>query len=498
MNRSLLFIIFLALILRIPGLGDSFWLDEAAQALESVRPLSEQLSIVVDFQPPLIHLIVHFSHYFSRGEVWLRTWAALIPGLLAIIFTYLIGKKLFSERVGIVAALFLATSSFHVFYSQELRPYALPAVFAIMTWYWLITQKHLDNQYKLLYIFSTIAGLYSSYLYPFVVMAQVIYLLFLPSEIRKHFFNLLLVSATAFLPWLPMFFAQLDAGQKLRIELPGWESVVSTPQLKSLPLVFGKFFYGIIDIDLSILFLIPILIITSVVFFSIIKNKYKLDKVKKNSLIALTLWAFAGIFIAWVVSFFVPVLQPKRVLFALPAIYLLISYFLVAPLGNRSDHTINIGKRQVLNLFAIFLMFAINLFGLYQYYFDGGLRRENWRDLVAEIQQKYPENSSIIIVSFPEAFAPLRWYPSNYRMISTGELTTSKVPDLADLIKPIVEYEYVLTFDYLTDLTDSQKLIPKTIEAFGYKQVDYSDNPGIGFVRIYSKTKSVTANARWN
>lgn len=485
MNKKLLLLIALAIILRLPHLSGSFWLDESAQALESARPFSEQLQIVDDFQPPLIHLIVHFAQNFSHNETWLRLWGAFIPGILTVGLTYLIGKKYFSEKVGIIASLLVATSSLHVFYSQELRPYALPAFFATLTWYWLLKQKVLDKKSQIGFILATSAGLYSSYLYPFVIAGQVLFLLKLSSVVRKQVVVMLITGVLLFLPWLPSFLDQLNAGQVLRSELSGWETVVSTPQLKSLPLVVGKFFYGILEIDLSVLFLIPILIVVGTFIF----NFYKSSSKNNSLLMGLILWGLGSIFIAWIVSFVVPVVQPKRVLFALPAIYLLVGYFL----------SMNNGKWiQKLNLIAISLLFAINIFVLYQYYTQPKLQREDWRGLVADLQIKYPEDKSIMVVSFPEAFAPLRWYSHDFEIIATGELDTSKVADLANLLKPIVEYDYVLTFDYLTDLTDKEKQIPKTIEGFGFKEVDYLDYPNIGFVRVYSKSESITAYANWN
>ena len=129
-KSSLIYLIlFVALLLRLPLLSGSFWLDEAAQALESVRPLSQQLNITSDFQPPLFHLVVHFLSLVSHAEWWLRL-ASLIPGLITIYFTFRIGCRFSGSPdeasaksgrlVGLIAGLLLATSQFHVFYSQEL------------------------------------------------------------------------------------------------------------------------------------------------------------------------------------------------------------------------------------------------------------------------------------------------------------------------------------------------------------------------------------------
>ena len=111
-----LLVLFLGLLLRLPHLHASFWLDEAAQALESYRPLAQQLQITDDFQPPLLHLLTHASISICQKEWWLRTTGALIPGMLTIIGTYALGKKIAGKKVALASSLLLATSSFHLFF----------------------------------------------------------------------------------------------------------------------------------------------------------------------------------------------------------------------------------------------------------------------------------------------------------------------------------------------------------------------------------------------
>ncbi len=137
-------ILFIALLLRLPLFSGSFWLDEAAQALESARPLTQQLDIRDDFQPPLLHLITYVSIRLSTAEWWLRLWGALIPGLISIYYTYKIGTRVRNQFTGILAAGLLTTSSLHIFFSQELRPYALPTALATASTYFLL--RWLDSQ----------------------------------------------------------------------------------------------------------------------------------------------------------------------------------------------------------------------------------------------------------------------------------------------------------------------------------------------------------------
>lgn len=245
-------VLLLAVVLRIPLLNGSFWLDEAAQALESARPLSQQLDIAADFQPPLIHLLTFATIRVSHQEWWLRTWTALIPGLLSIFFTFLIGKRLHSPKAGLIAAALLSTSSFHIFYSQELRPYALPLLWGTVSWWLLLSWLDTAKRKQLVWLtIVTILGLYSSFLYPFLLLAQLGWGFWQTKNNRGTLLASFCISALGFAPWLPMFMKQLEAGGMVRTQLPTWASVVSTPQLKIFGLLIGKFLFGVLNIELT-------------------------------------------------------------------------------------------------------------------------------------------------------------------------------------------------------------------------------------------------------
>src|SRR3990172_3840529 len=94
-------ILVLALALRLSGLGQSFWLDEAAQVIESARPLSEQLYIPADFWPPLYHVLLHFWMYGGRSEAWLRLLSVSFS-VATVYLTYKIAQKLAGEKVALL------------------------------------------------------------------------------------------------------------------------------------------------------------------------------------------------------------------------------------------------------------------------------------------------------------------------------------------------------------------------------------------------------------
>lgn len=475
-----------AVLLRIPLLNGSFWLDEAAQALESTRPLSQQLQIAQDFQPPLLHLITHFAARFSHAEWWLRTIGALIPGLVTIFFTYKIAKTLFSHSTAVIVSLLLATSSFHIFYSQELRPYSLAAAFAVWSWFELIAVFFKDKQFSTRRVITlgvvTALGLFSTYLYPFVVLSQAAYVIWREKQFFKQFLLSMVAAGLLFAPWLPSLYEQLQVGQQLRNDLPGWEEVVAIPQLKSLPLTIGKFIFGVVDLEFNALYLALSsgLLILLVLEFS----RYKQLFSKKISL--LYCWFFIPLVTAWIVSFFIPILQPKRVLYLLPAFYLLIASIL--PEMTSLPKKLSSKNRGLL---VAALLLIINIYGTYAYYTNHVYQRENWRAAHEKITTEYPENTAVIF-GFDHAFAPWQWYDTtNYPVFTTGSLTTTDTIAVQEILKKATDYSYLLVFDYLRDLTDPDRKIETVLEGLGYTQKDIISIPNIGFIRVYARAGAV-------
>ncbi|NCN87288.1 MAG: hypothetical protein GW941_00145 [Candidatus Pacebacteria bacterium] len=517
-NNSLIILILLfALGLRLPLLNGSFWLDEAAQALESSRPFSQQLLIRADFQPPLIHYITHFALYFSDSEWWLRMFGALIPGLVTIFASYKVGELLFNKKVGLISSLLLATSSFHIFYSQELRPYSLPAMFALISWWMLVSLTNqnskkgnhknsyfeikklnlkLDHRLFLLAIFNAL-GLYSSYLYPFLLIAQLVYIFVQHRNYTQQLIFSLMLSSLSFLPWLPSFLGQLQEGGSVREQLPGWDKVVSISQIKAISLTFGKFIYGVLNIDFTLMFTITTLVLG---FFVLIIYKdvdkkgavnyfkslfIKTTSKKENqkhfqSLITILIAFFIPLLTAWIISFWVPVLRPKRVLYLLPFFYLMFSSSYI------------FAKRKIFANLLVGLLLLVNLYSTTSYFFNSNLQRENWRDLYSEIIRLYPKENSLVIFSHPAAFSPWRWYDNqDYPELSTGTLHIDQVPDMKEMFKQVNDYQYVLVFDYLRTLSDPEDKIINEVMSYGYQQIDIINYPNIGFVRVFARKDSV-------
>jgi mannosyltransferase len=106
--------------------GKGLWLDEAFSIWMARQPVPEILSwlVRIDQHPPLYYLLLHLWLRFGDSAATVRALSALLS-TLTIPVLYLTGRRLAGRSVGLLGALLLALSPFHVRFAQEARMYAL-------------------------------------------------------------------------------------------------------------------------------------------------------------------------------------------------------------------------------------------------------------------------------------------------------------------------------------------------------------------------------------
>ena len=121
-------ILLLGVVLRFPALGQqSFWFDEATTWQIVAHGLGHVFHQVpqTESTPPLYYVLLWlWSRIFGLSEAGLRSLSAVL-GTATILVMWALGRRLASERAGLVAALLTAANPFLVWYSQEARSYAL-------------------------------------------------------------------------------------------------------------------------------------------------------------------------------------------------------------------------------------------------------------------------------------------------------------------------------------------------------------------------------------
>jgi mannosyltransferase len=138
-NWLLIFLLILLLgtALRLYQLdGQSLWTDEITSYRNSSGTLSQ---VVFEPQvnsnvPPLYYLVVHWTLLIS-GQDWALRFPSLVFGVLSILLLFSILRRWSGSSVALVGSFLLAISPFHVWYSQEMRPYALLIMLSLLTFW---------------------------------------------------------------------------------------------------------------------------------------------------------------------------------------------------------------------------------------------------------------------------------------------------------------------------------------------------------------------------
>ncbi|MCJ7740896.1 glycosyltransferase family 39 protein [Candidatus Microgenomates bacterium] len=455
----MLLILILAFVLRLVNLNQSFWLDEAAQVIESARPLSAQFSIVSDFHPPLFHLILHFWMMLGNSEVWIR----LLPVLLGVATVYLIYKLgccLGKEREGELAALFLAISPYHLWYSQEARPYMLFVFFSLFSTLMLLRKKWL------MYILTTTLLMYSLYFAPFVIIGQFCYLVIFEKKNLRQFLKCLLTVILLFLPWLPEFLRQLEQGTSGFFR--GWTDIVSVNPWKAIPLTFAKFIFGKGTINNLFIYTLAV----APVFLIFLYCLYVIRKDRSGKM--LSTFFFVPFALAIFVSFFIPVVAPQRLIFLLPLFCLIIA--------KGISGMIPVGR-----LLVIFIVVVTGIAGITDYYTNPYVQREEWRQAV-EFVEGSGDDKTLVLFVFPSPFAPYLWYEKG--TVEAKGIAPKFIlddNDLANLQPEVNNKNRIYLFQYLTGLTDPKEKTRAFLSENGFVNRDTKDFPGVGFVYIYGK-----------
>ncbi len=128
----------LVLVLGFLFLGDkSFWLDEATTARLidlDWSGLRKAIESTETNQAVYYLLLKIWAGIGGDGELWLRSFSVLCAAA-AVPAVAVLGRSLFSERVGLFAGLLLALNPVVLFYAQEARGYAMVMLLVTLATY---------------------------------------------------------------------------------------------------------------------------------------------------------------------------------------------------------------------------------------------------------------------------------------------------------------------------------------------------------------------------
>jgi mannosyltransferase len=205
-----LFVVAVAAFLRLYRLGNSaMWFDELATVELALHDdgLPGVWKSVVEWgypHPPLFTMILHL---LFRAYPVSEFTARIIPafgGILSVPLLYAYIARSVGRRAALLGACLLALSPYHIFYSQEARPYALSLALVLVTW--LVVRRALREggvKWWVIHTLCLVTLFYLHYFNVFVVAGEGLYVLLSGYRQRKRVYAFLLSGLVASLLFLP-------------------------------------------------------------------------------------------------------------------------------------------------------------------------------------------------------------------------------------------------------------------------------------------------------
>ena len=486
----LLAILCLGLFLRIYDLaGESMWLDESI----SLRLAHKGFSAIIknrasNVHPPFYFVLLRYWVALFGDSEFASRFLSVLFGVASIFMIYKVGSLFFDQQTGLLSSLLLATSSFHIQYSQEARAYGLMALLTLLSLYFF---KRLlgggGHRDKIGYVISTTFLAYTHVFGLFIVIVENLYV-FTAFPLSRRDLKLpikkwvLLQSFVAFLlaPWIPVLFKQVYRFQGVfRREAP------------SIGMVFSTFERFAGSEGLVVLFILFALLSTVTwrrgreggngkepstlpegfgpkVIFTDFRDIY-----------LLLLWLFIPIILPFLISqFSAPIYKHRCVIGASLAWYLLVAK------GIR-NLTWNPAK-----LTATALISVLSLVAVWGYY--GKVQKEQWKEAANYIDAR-AKSEDLVLFNAGYSQRPFNYYSQR------SDLTKKSFPKgIAEENEKAMDNLSSLTRDYgrvwliLSHSHDYKGLSVKALEGI-YRLAERQDFKGI---TIYLFQKSGSSKSR--
>lgn len=386
-----LFLLLLALAaaLRIYHLGHaSLWLDEIATVYgqDIVNP------------PAYLLMIKNWIKFFGRGETTIR-FPSVIFSLLSVPLLFIFGKKLFSLRTGLVAALLLAISPYNINYAQEARMYSLLGLLCLISFYSFYRFLR-ENSWLFLAgcLLANTFSIYVSYSGVFFVFTESIILIFsfkkkqLKAWIISQLILLVLIS-----PILSLFLNKISDPVGIK-----WISLAFDHR----DLFRGIFSYLAGDLTGrgTPLVYLPFIFLIGLGYFRFRDGKPRWDFSRED--LFLGVWFVAPIMIGLVINYFLlPFLTPITIRYIA---FIQFPFFLAVGRGLE-----RLRLPFIWGIIICLLLLTGNQYLSPYYRKDIRVRTENWRGLIGQMEASADEEDLLVL---------LRGTGLPYRYYGTGKI----------------------------------------------------------------------------
>jgi len=416
----------LAAVLRLLYLGKkSFWLDEIVSVSIARLDPAGFRNVVLSWElnEGLYYTLLRNWMHLGQSEFFIRLLSVL-PSVAAIPFVYLLGRRLVSEKAGLVAALLLALNAFDVRYAQEARAYSLFAFLVVLaSWFFV---RCLDAPHKRGYwaglVIALVLGMYAHFF-----AGLMLPVFWLAAALRKRGFpwkGLLISSGIMVALAIPilLFVATKNRGQVGWVQPTRWREVYELALLLS-----GRS-------GLVLLLICAASLVLALVRLMGLPERTGRQAVWGEALV--WMWLVLPLAITTVISIFKPMFVSRYFIFCLPAFVLLVATGLST-----------IRPKWLLAPVLLAIM-ALSLRGVAEYYRSGfDPPEQDWRGAVQYMLSRTEPGDAVLFYHplarlayeyyrerWPQYPAPVAVFPprGDARLLKGTQLDFALLPQLPE------------------------------------------------------------------
>ena len=112
----------------------------------------------------LYYFSLRYWLHFGSSEFFVRSLSVLFA-IASVPVTYLLGRRLFDSRVGLIAAALLAVNAYQVQYSQDARSYSLMVLLCLLSsLYFVKCMGKPTGSNRATYVFTSVLAVYAHFL----------------------------------------------------------------------------------------------------------------------------------------------------------------------------------------------------------------------------------------------------------------------------------------------------------------------------------------------
>ena len=205
-------LLLLGFLYRVYGLSNnySFWIDEDHVAI-FVRAILERGKPVLTngYSTGVYQFLQYWTSAISAKIFGLNEFAIRLPsvffGVLTILAVYLLGKKIFNRKVGLLSAFFVAFINIEILFSRQARPYQALQFFYLLGFYFIYRLAN-ENKFNWSYFLGFLGcGIFASLMHGLGLMVfffGFVYLLIFKTSWFKKKLMLLGVFFFLFFGWI--------------------------------------------------------------------------------------------------------------------------------------------------------------------------------------------------------------------------------------------------------------------------------------------------------